>query len=146
MTQTTVRRLLVLAQSDPAAALAVAFRAAGLSAREQHVLLARLEGRTAAEVGGDRQLRRPGGGDVTGERVRQVEAVALRKLGVRFTIRDLHERERAGRAAVLRRRARLAEWGALVRLTGTDQTHTELTAEEARLERQADRLLAGAGR
>jgi hypothetical protein len=136
MTQTTVQRLLVLAQSDPRAALAVVFRAAGLSGKERHVLRERLAGRTCCEIGG---------GACSGERVRQVEAVALRRLGVAFSIRDLHERERAERAAVLRQRSRLAERGALVRLTGEDQTHMRLTVEEAALERQAERLLRRAG-
>jgi hypothetical protein len=84
--------------------LADAFAAAGLSLRERHVLRQRLprpDGtlRSHAEIALDGVMRKPDGSACTRQRVEQVEAEALRKLGLcRSIAAAVHGAERAGRA------------------------------------------------
>jgi hypothetical protein len=80
------------------------FDAAGLSSRERHVIRERLprpDGtlRSHAEIATDGVMRKPDGSICTRHRVEQVEAEALRKLGLgRSIAAAVHDAERAGRA------------------------------------------------
>jgi hypothetical protein len=87
--------------------LAEVFAAAGLSPRERHVIRERLprpDGtlRSHAEIALDSVMRKPDGSPCTRQRVEQVEAEALRKLGLRWSIAAaVHGAERTGRALIL---------------------------------------------
>jgi hypothetical protein len=84
--------------------LADVLAAAGLTSREIHVILERLprpDGtlRSHAQIAADRQMRKPDGSICTRHRVEQVDAEALRKLGLgRSIAAAVHDAERAGRA------------------------------------------------
>jgi hypothetical protein len=94
------RRFLVGESVD----LADVFDAAGLSPRERHVILERLprpDGtlRSHAEIAVDGVMRKPDGSLCSRQRVEQVEAGALRKVGLgRSIAAAVHDAERAGRA------------------------------------------------
>jgi hypothetical protein len=87
--------------------LADVFAAAGLSPREQHVILERLprpDGTlpSHAEIAVDGVMRKPDGSACSRQRVEQVEAEALRKLGLcRSIAAAVHGAERAARALIL---------------------------------------------
>jgi hypothetical protein len=87
--------------------LADVFAAAGLSPREMHVILERLprpDGtlRSHGQIAADRVMRKPDGSPCSRQRVEQVEAEALRKLGLgRSIAAAVHRAERAGRALAL---------------------------------------------
>jgi hypothetical protein len=87
--------------------LADVFDAAGLSPREQHVILERLprpDGvvRSHEQIATDGVMRKPDGSLCSRQRVEQVEAEALRKLGLTRSIAAaVHGAERAGRALAL---------------------------------------------
>jgi hypothetical protein len=84
--------------------LADVLAAAGLSPREQHVILERLprpDGtlRSHAEIALDSVMHKPDGTPCSRQRVEQVEAAGLRKLGLgRSIAATVHGAERAGRA------------------------------------------------
>jgi hypothetical protein len=84
--------------------LADVFAAAGLSPRERHVILERLprpDGtlRSHGQIAADRVMRKPDGSPCSRQWVEQVEAKALRKLGLgRSIAAAVHGAERAGRA------------------------------------------------
>jgi hypothetical protein len=84
--------------------LADVFAAAGLSPREQHVVLERLprpDGvvRSHEQIAADGLMRKPDGTPCSRQRVEQVEALARRKLGLPQSIAAaVHGAERAGRA------------------------------------------------
>jgi hypothetical protein len=90
-----------------AVTLADVFAAAGLSPRERHVIRERLprpDGtlRSHAQIAADGPMRKLGGSPCSRQRVEQVEAAALRKLGLgRSIAAAVHGAERAGRALVL---------------------------------------------
>src|SRR4051794_12976705 len=80
--------------------VADAFAAAGLSAREAHVVLARTFGRSYGDIAADDALRDRDGAAVTRQRVEQVERAARAKLGLgRSVAAAVHAAERAGRSA-----------------------------------------------
>jgi hypothetical protein len=87
--------------------LADVFDAAGLSPRERHVVLERLprpDGllRSHAQIAADCMMRKPDGSPYSRQRVEQVEAEGLRKLGLgRSIAAAVHGAERAGRALAL---------------------------------------------
>jgi hypothetical protein len=78
--------------------------AAGLSAREQHVIIERLPGpdgvvRSHEQIASDGVMRKPDGSLCSRQRVEQIEAEGLRKLGLHRSIAvAVHGAERAGRA------------------------------------------------
>jgi hypothetical protein len=84
--------------------LADVLAAAGLSPRERHVILERLprpDGtlRSHEQIAADGPMRKPDGSVCTRQRVEQIEAVGLRKLGLgRSIAAAVHGAERAGRA------------------------------------------------
>jgi hypothetical protein len=84
--------------------LADVFAAAGLSLCERHVIRERLprpDGtlRSHAEIAVDGVMRKPDGSPCTRQRVEQIEAEALRKLGLgRSIAAAVHGAERTGRA------------------------------------------------
>jgi hypothetical protein len=90
-----------------------AFAAAGLTAREAHVLLARTFGRSHGDIAGDDALRKSDGVPPSRQRVEQIEHNARLKLGLSASVAAaVHEAERAGRSADLMdrgRRVRLAD-------------------------------------
>jgi hypothetical protein len=87
--------------------LAEVLDAAGLSQREQHVIRERLprpDGvvRSHQQIAADGVMRKPDGSPYSRQRVAQVEARALHKLGSRRSIAAaVHGAERAGRALQL---------------------------------------------
>jgi hypothetical protein len=87
--------------------LADVFAAAGLSPREQHVVLERLprpDGvvRSHEQIAADGLMRKPDGSPCSRQRVEQVEQDARRKLGLPQSIAAaVHEAERTGRALIL---------------------------------------------
>jgi hypothetical protein len=87
--------------------LADVFAAAGLSPREQHVILERLprpDGvvRSHEQIAADGLMRKPDGTPCSRQRVEQIERIARRKLGLPQSIAAaVHEAERAGRALTL---------------------------------------------
>src|SRR2546425_570824 len=60
-----------------------AFDAAGLVPRERYVLVERLAGRSYGDIAADVAMRKPRGSPYTRQRIQQLEADALGKLGVR---------------------------------------------------------------
>ena len=89
-----------------------AFAAAGLTAREAHVLLARAFGRSHGDIATDDALRKADGASPSRERVEQIEHDAREKLGLGASVAvAVHAAERAGRSADLMDR------GQRVRLT-----------------------------
>jgi hypothetical protein len=84
--------------------LADVFAAAGLSPRERHVIRERLprpDGvvRSHEQIAADGLMRKPDGTPCSRQRVEQVEAGGLRKLGLcRSVAAAVHGAERAGRA------------------------------------------------
>ena len=84
-----------------------AFAAAGLTAREAHVLLARTFGRSHGDIASDDALRKGDGTPVSRQRVERIEHDARRKLGLTASVAvAVHEAERAGRSADLMDRGR----------------------------------------
>jgi hypothetical protein len=87
--------------------LAEEFAAAGLSPREQHVVLERLprpDGvvRSHEQIAADGLMRKPDGTPCSRQRVEQIEQDARRKLGLPQSIAAaVHEAERTGRALIL---------------------------------------------
>jgi hypothetical protein len=87
--------------------LADVFAAAGLTPRERHVIRERLprpDGtlRSHAEIAADGVMLKSDGSPYSRQRVEQVEAAALRKLGLgRSIAAAVHMAERAGRALIL---------------------------------------------
>jgi hypothetical protein len=102
-----LERLRRLFQAGQPITLLDVFAAVSLSPRERHVILERLprpDGtlRSHAEIAVDGVMRKPDGSACTRQRVEQVEAEALRKLGLRRSIAaTVHGAERAGRALAL---------------------------------------------
>jgi hypothetical protein len=105
--------------------LADVLAAAGLSLRERHVLRERLprpDGvvRSHEQIAADGPMRKPGGTPYTRQRVEQIEAEALRKLGLRRSIAAaVHGAERTGRALILTAGGRSASPDELHRLVRT---------------------------
>ncbi len=85
--------------------LAEAFRAAGLTAREEYVLRERLMGRSFAAIARDGPMRRAGR-PVSKQRVHQLERLGTAKLGLRSVAQAVHRDDRAERAALLAERGR----------------------------------------
>jgi hypothetical protein len=84
-----------------------AFAAAGLTAREAHVLLARTFGRSHGDIAGDDALRKSDGAPVSRQRVERIEHEARQKLGLTASVAvAVHEAERAGRSDDLMDRGR----------------------------------------
>jgi len=84
-----------------------AFAAAGLTAREAHVLLARTFGRSLGDIAGDDALRKADGAPPSRQRVEQIEHNARQKLGLTASVAlAVHAAERAGRSADLMDRGR----------------------------------------
>jgi hypothetical protein len=99
--------------SDP---LAAAFHAAGLSAKEQHVLRERLTGRSFTDIATDRELAKRDGARSTKQNIALTEAHAVAKLNairnaalpaVPSIAAVVYEQDRRDGAARLRARARL---------------------------------------
>ena len=79
--------------------LAAVFRAAGLTPAERHVVRARLAGRSYGQIAADADLRKPGGGAYTRQRVQQLERHAAAKLGLGRSLEAaVHAAERVDRA------------------------------------------------
>jgi hypothetical protein len=99
--------------------LADVLTAAGLSPREQHVILQRLpwpDGvvRSHEQIAADRVMHKPDGTTYTRQRVEQIEAEGLRKLGLgRSIAAAVHGSERAGRALHLMAGSRAVNPGEL---------------------------------
>jgi hypothetical protein len=84
-----------------------AFVAAGLTAREAHVLLARTFGRSHGAIASDDAMLKADGAPVSRQRVEQIEHDARRKLALSATVAvAVHAAERAGRSADLIDRGR----------------------------------------
>jgi hypothetical protein len=84
-----------------------AFAAAGLTAREAHVLLARTFGRSHGDIATDDALRKADGASPSRQRVEQIEHNARQKLGLRRSVATaVHEAERLERSADLMDRGR----------------------------------------
>jgi len=84
-----------------------AFAAAGLTAREAHVLLARTFGRSHGDIASDDALRKADGASPSRQWVEQIEHNARQKLGLRTSVATaVHAAERAGRSADLMDRGR----------------------------------------
>ena len=84
-----------------------AFAAAGLTAREAHVLLARTFGRSHGDIARDDALRKADGTPVSRQRVERIEHDARRKFGLSTSVAvAVHAAERAGRSADLMDRGR----------------------------------------
>jgi hypothetical protein len=84
-----------------------AFAAAGLTAREAHVLLARTFGRSYGDIAGDDALRKADGAPVSRQRVERIEHEARQKLGLTASVAvAVHAAERTGRSADLMDRGR----------------------------------------
>jgi hypothetical protein len=87
--------------------LAAVFRAAGLTPAERHVVRERLprpDGvvRSHEQIAADGLMRKPDGSPCSRQRVEQVEAEGLHKLGLcRSIAAAVHGAERAGRALTL---------------------------------------------
>jgi hypothetical protein len=102
-----------------AVTLAEVLDAAALSPREQHVIRERLprpDGavRSHAEIAADGVMRKPDGSPCSRQRVEQVEAEGLRKLGLcRSIAAAVHGAERAGRALHLMAGSRAVNLGEL---------------------------------
>ena len=90
-----------------------AFAAAGLTAREAHVLLARTFGRSYGDIADDDALLKADGSPLSRQRVERIEHEARQKLGLTASVAvAIHAAERAGRSADLmdrRRRVRLTD-------------------------------------
>ena len=79
--------------------LAAVFRAAGLTPAERHVVRARLAGRSYGQIAADADLRKPGGGAYSRQRVQQIERDATAKLGLAASLAvAVHAAERVDRA------------------------------------------------
>jgi hypothetical protein len=84
-----------------------AFAAAGLTAREAHVLLARTFGRSHGDIATDDALRKADGAPPSRQRVEQIEHNARQKLGLRTSVATaVHAAERSERSADLMDRGR----------------------------------------
>jgi hypothetical protein len=84
-----------------------AFAAAGLTAREAHVLLARTFGRSHGDITSDDAVRKGNGTPVSRQRVERIEHDARRKLGLTVSVAvAVHEAERVERSADLMDRGR----------------------------------------
>jgi hypothetical protein len=84
-----------------------AFTAAGLTAREAHVLLARTFGRSHGDIAGDDVLRKADGTQPSRQRVDQIEHNGRRKLGLSASVAvAVHESERSERSVDLMNRGR----------------------------------------
>ena len=84
-----------------------AFAAAGLTAREAHVLLARTFGRSHGDIASDDALRKGDGTPVSRQRVERIEHDARRNLGLSASVAAaVHLAERLERSADLRDRGR----------------------------------------
>ncbi len=92
--------------------LAKVLQAEGLSAQEQLVICQRVRGHSFAEIAAE--LVGPCGGTCSRQRLQQVEARAVRKLGLNGSIESLvHAAEREERALVLIERGRRVQAGEL---------------------------------
>jgi hypothetical protein len=111
---------------------------AALTGNELDVIRGRLAGRSFGEIA--EELPKPGGGKYSRQRVQQVEARALRKLGATpETIAAVHEEERIDRGLALRERAQRVR---LVELTAGDDVpaRRRLPSDRARSEQRLDKL------
>ena len=111
---------------------------AALTGNELQVMRRRLAGRSFGEIA--EELPKPGGGKYSRQRVQQVEARALRKLGATpETIAAVHEEERIDRGLALRERAQRVR---LVELTAGDDVpaRRRLPSDRARSEQRLDKL------
>jgi hypothetical protein len=85
-----------------------AFRLAGLTAREQHVVPERLAGRSYGDIAADDAVRKPDGNRFSRQRLQQLEQDALAKLGAPASVREcVHSDDRLERAVAMRERGRL---------------------------------------
>jgi hypothetical protein len=122
---------------------------AALTGNELQVMRRRLAGRSFGEIA--EELPKPGGGKYSRQRVQQVEAQALRKLGATpETIAVVHEQERIDRGLALRERGQRVR---LVEMTAGDdvpprrrRTPSDRERAERRLYNLATRLLREARR
>ena len=78
--------------------MAEVYEAAGLNARQRHVIEQRLMGRTLEEIGRDPEMQaKKGAKQLTRERIRQIEEEARAKLGVNESVaKAIYAEERAG--------------------------------------------------
>jgi len=82
--------------------------AAGLGGRERHVLGERMAGRSHEEIAADGPMRKPDGGCLSRQRVEQIEAGAVAKLGLGGSLAaSVHEAERLDRGLEMVARGRL---------------------------------------
>jgi hypothetical protein len=120
-----LRRRHAAGQSVP---LAAVFQAAGLTPAERHVLRARLAGRSYGQIAAGADLRKPGGGAYTRQRVQQIERDVAAKLGLAASLEAaVHAAERVDRALGL------AERGGRVRIA---DLHLDPAAVRPRLRRR----------
>jgi hypothetical protein len=79
--------------------LADVFEAAGLTEKEQHVIRQRLAGRSHEDIRGDAELVKSSGGKYTRQRIEQLEASALEKMGTDQSLAvAVHGQEQTDRA------------------------------------------------
>jgi hypothetical protein len=115
--------------------LGAVFRAAGLTPAERHVVHERLAGRSYRQIAAGGELRKPGGGAYTRQRVQQIERDAVAKLGLAKSLAEaVHAAERVDRALDL------AERGERVRAAdlhlGPEAVRPRLRRRVARWERE----------
>lgn len=110
------------------------FQAVNLSDRERHILRARLAGRSYLDITADPAVRRPDGGAPSRQRILQLEAGVMGKLGLAASVeKAIHADERADRLALMAERSRRVPIGELhdpdapatrrQRLTPEDRAH-----------------------
>ena len=129
-------------QSGEDVSLDDVFQAINLSDRERHVLRARLAGRSYLDIAADAAVCRPDGGAPSRQRILQIEAGVMGKLGLCESVeKAIHADERAGRAARMLGRGGLARgelcdgpeaWAAArrrSRLTSEDLAHERAVRE-----------------
>jgi hypothetical protein len=112
---------------------------AALTGNELDVIRGRLAGRSFGEIA--EELPKPGGGKYSRQRVQQVEAQALRKLGATpETIAAVHEQERIDRGLALWEKGQRVR---LVEMTAGDDVpprRRRLPSDRERSEQRLDNL------
>jgi hypothetical protein len=126
-----LQRLRVRYRAGERARLDDVLDAAGLSEQERHVVRGRLTGRSYGELAAGAELRKPGGGAYTRQRVQQIERGATAKLGLAASLAEaVHAAERVDRALDL------VERGGRVRAA---DLHRDAQAVRPRLRRRVAR-------
>ncbi len=124
--------------------LADVFEAAGLTEQEQHILRQRLAGRSHEDIRGDAELVKASGGKYTRQRIEQLEARALEKLGADQSLAvAVHGQEQTDRALDMiekGRRVNLAELRADPQEVA-QQARTRINKLEAESDAAVDHLL-----